>query len=60
MKNIIVASILFHCPQCNVNFEFDAVGVNELVLCPVCGTEHVTVKKGQKLMLETLEQALIC
>ncbi len=60
MKNTVVASILFHCPQCNEGFEFDAVGENELVPCPVCGTEHVTIKKGHKLMLEALEQALIC
>ncbi len=60
MKNSAIASILFHCPQCNANFEFDAVGENELVPCPVCGTEHVTVKRGNRLTLVALEQALIC
>ena len=60
MKNIVVASILFHCPQCNANFEFDAIGEGEFVPCPVCGTEHISVKKGGKLMLEALEQALLC
>ena len=60
MKNTVVASILFHCTQCNSNFEFDAIGEGEFVPCPVCGTEHVSVKKGGKLMLETLEQALLC
>jgi transcription initiation factor IIE alpha subunit len=54
------ASILFHCPQCNENFEFDSIGENEFVPCPVCGTEFVTTRKGGKVMLEALEQALIC
>jgi lysine biosynthesis protein LysW len=60
MKNIVVASILFHCPQCNANFEFDAVGVNEFVACPDCGANHVTVRTGSRLMLQALEQALMC
>jgi Zn finger protein HypA/HybF involved in hydrogenase expression len=60
MKTTCVASILFTCPQCNENFEFDAVGKNEFVPCPVCGTHFVTVKAGNKLKLEALEQALVC
>jgi Zn finger protein HypA/HybF involved in hydrogenase expression len=60
MKNTIETSILFTCPQCNANFEFDAIGKNEFVPCPVCGTNHVTVKVGGKLMLEAIEQALLC
>ena len=58
MKNTIVASILFPCPQCNVNFEFDAIGEHEFVPCPLCGTHFVTVKKGSKMMLETFEQQI--
>jgi transcription initiation factor IIE alpha subunit len=60
MKNPIVASILFTCPQCNANFEFDAVGANEFVPCPLCGSHFVTAKKGSRIMLEALEEALIC
>jgi Zn finger protein HypA/HybF involved in hydrogenase expression len=55
MKNTVVASILFHCPQCNENFEFDAIGEHEFVPCPMCGTDHVTVKKGNRIMLEAFE-----
>jgi len=60
MKNQYIASILFTCPQCNANFEFDAVGENEFVSCPVCGADHVTVKKGGKVMLAAFEQTLMC
>jgi Zn finger protein HypA/HybF involved in hydrogenase expression len=59
-KQYTTASILFTCPQCNANFEFDAVGEYELVACPVCGTRHVTVKVGSKLMLQPSELALLC
>lgn len=51
----IAASILFHCPQCNVNFEFDHVGEHEFVPCPICGTDFFTVKKGNKLTLALFE-----
>jgi Zn finger protein HypA/HybF involved in hydrogenase expression len=60
MKKPNNASILFTCPICNANFEFDAVGEYELVPCPVCGTRHVTVKSGSKLMLQQSEIALLC
>jgi len=60
MQNICTASILFICPQRNARFEFDAIGKNEFVPCPVCGTDHVTVKIGNKLKLEAIEQALEC
>ena len=60
MKNVISASILFYCPQCKENFEFDTVGKNEFVQCPVCGTEYVTVQSGNRLKLESIEQALMC
>lgn len=55
MKNTFVASILFHCPQCNANFEFDAIGENEFVPCPVCGTDCFTIKKGNKLLLQIFD-----
>jgi Zn finger protein HypA/HybF involved in hydrogenase expression len=49
-------SILFRCPQCRESFEFDMVGENEFVPCPICGTNCVTVKKGRKLLLQTLSE----
>jgi Zn finger protein HypA/HybF involved in hydrogenase expression len=60
MKKPTDASILFSCPQCNEDFEFDAIGEGEFVPCPICGTDFVTVKAGRRLMLEALEQALMC
>jgi lysine biosynthesis protein LysW len=60
MNKTNTASILFTCPQCNANFEFDDVGANEFVPCPICGIELVTVKKGSKLLLEAFEQTLMC
>lgn len=51
-----IASIMLTCPQCNGKFEFDAVGEYEFVPCPICGTNCVTVKKGNKLILECFEQ----
>ena len=48
-------SITFCCPGCKEAFEFDLVGEYELVLCPICGTEFMTVKRGQRLMLEHFE-----
>jgi len=59
MENMNTASILFHCPQCKENFEFDAIGKNEFVPCPVCGTQYVTVQAGNRLKLEAIEQALM-
>ncbi|MDR1991964.1 MAG: hypothetical protein LBQ98_00425 [Nitrososphaerota archaeon] len=60
MKIPIVASVRFTCPQCRATFEFDAIGEYELVPCPVCGSDFVTVKKGCKLVLAALEQTLMC
>ena len=60
MKSTSIASILFTCPQCNENFEFDAIGENEFVQCPICGANFVTIQKCSKLKLEAFEQALIC
>jgi Zn finger protein HypA/HybF involved in hydrogenase expression len=51
-------SITFSCPGCKENFEFDTVGEYELVPCPICGTEFMTVKKGQTLQLESFEFSL--
>jgi Zn finger protein HypA/HybF involved in hydrogenase expression len=54
------ATILFTCPTCHENFEFDSVGEYEFVPCPVCGADYVTIKKGKKLLLENFEQHQIC
>jgi len=54
----IIASMTFTCPQCNKKFEFDAVGENEFVPCPICGTNFFIAKKGNKLILESFEQTL--
>jgi Zn finger protein HypA/HybF involved in hydrogenase expression len=47
--------LAFACPRCKQTFEFDLVGEYELVPCPVCGTEFMTVRKGQKLLLQGFE-----
>ena len=60
MNKTPMASIMFTCPQCNANFEFDAVGPNEFVPCPLCGAHFVSAQKGKKLVLETVMQAQIC
>jgi Zn finger protein HypA/HybF involved in hydrogenase expression len=49
------APITFTCPRCKEIFEFDCVGEYELVLCPVCGTNFMTVRKSQTLLLESFE-----
>jgi Zn finger protein HypA/HybF involved in hydrogenase expression len=49
-------SIVFTCPGCHAVFEFDSVGEYEFVPCPVCGTDYVTIKKGNKLLLENFDQ----
>lgn len=48
-------SIIFLCPGCKESFEFDLIGEYELVLCPICGTEFMTIKKNQALLLECFE-----
>ncbi|MCL2476123.1 hypothetical protein [Candidatus Bathycorpusculum sp.] len=60
MKTTIATSVQFTCPQCSANFEFDTVGEFELVPCPVCGSNFVTIKNGYKMRLEALEQTLMC
>jgi transcription initiation factor IIE alpha subunit len=54
----MIAAITFTCPQCNKKFEFDEVGENEFVSCPICGTNFFIAKKGNKLILESFEQTL--
>ncbi len=53
-------SIIFTCPGCQVRFEFDSVGANEFVPCPVCGTEYFTIKKGNKIILENFDSDQMC
>jgi Zn finger protein HypA/HybF involved in hydrogenase expression len=54
----MIASISFTCPQCNKKFEFDVLGENEFVPCPICGTNFFIAKKGNKLILESFERTL--
>jgi Zn finger protein HypA/HybF involved in hydrogenase expression len=51
----ISESIIFLCPGCKETFEFDPIGEHEFVPCPMCGTEFMTVKKGQTMQLELFE-----
>lgn len=48
-------SLKFKCPACKIAFEFDWIGENELVSCPICGNDFVTVRKGNGLILEPFE-----
>ncbi len=48
------STIVFKCPSCKGIFEFDPVGENELVSCPICGNDFGTVKNGENLKLEPL------
>ncbi len=48
-------TIIFSCPGGLKSFEFDLVGEHQLVSCPLCGIEFITVKKGQTLLLESFE-----
>jgi Zn finger protein HypA/HybF involved in hydrogenase expression len=48
-------SITFSCPRCKGTFEFDWVDEYELVFCPICGTDFMTIRKGQRLLLEHME-----
>ncbi|HTY76139.1 MAG TPA: hypothetical protein VMD05_11330 [Candidatus Nanoarchaeia archaeon] len=47
-------SLNFSCPMCKETFEFDQVGEYELVFCPVCGIDFMTVRKGQTIVLESI------
>jgi Zn finger protein HypA/HybF involved in hydrogenase expression len=48
--------IMFTCPDCKKSFEFDPVGEYQLVSCPICGIEYITVKEKQTLILQYFEQ----
>jgi Zn finger protein HypA/HybF involved in hydrogenase expression len=50
----IDSSITFTCPRCRETFKFDHSGEYELAPCPICGTEFITIRKGQALLLEPL------
>jgi Zn finger protein HypA/HybF involved in hydrogenase expression len=50
-----VDAISFLCPGCKGNFEFDPVGEYQFVPCPICGSDFMTIKKGQKLLLKPFE-----
>ncbi len=49
------ATITFRCPVCKEVFEFDNVEEYELVCCPLCGIDFMTVRKGQTVLLESFE-----
>lgn len=51
--------LTFLCPSCRGNFEFDFIGEYQLVPCPICGIELMTIRKGQKMLLQTFEFNLI-
>jgi hypothetical protein len=51
----IDSSVTFLCPSCCETFEFDDVGEYQLVSCPICGIEYMTVKKGQRIELQNFE-----
>jgi Zn finger protein HypA/HybF involved in hydrogenase expression len=47
----INSSTTFTCPRCKETFKFDHVGEYQLVPCPICGIEFITIRKGQELLL---------
>ena len=53
-------TIMFTCPDCKGSFEFDRVGEHQLVSCPICGIDFITIRKGQTLLLENfaLEESI--
>ncbi len=51
----INSSIIFTCPGCKETFEFDLVDEYQLVSCPICGTDFMTIRKGQTLLLVSFE-----
>jgi Zn finger protein HypA/HybF involved in hydrogenase expression len=53
-------TIKFTCSGCQAIFEFDSVGEHEFVQCPVCGNDHITAKKGNKLTLENFDLTQMC
>ncbi len=55
MQTLQSTPIKFTCPLCEKSFEYDQVGEYQLVPCPVCGGNLVTVNKGRGLELEYFE-----
>jgi len=51
----INTSVIFTCPECKENFEFDFVDEYQYVHCPICGIELMTIRKNQILLLEPFE-----
>jgi hypothetical protein len=51
----ILPTITFTCPECGETFEFDMVGEYQLVPCPLCGIDCMTVKKGETLLLKCFD-----
>jgi Zn-finger nucleic acid-binding protein len=54
------STIKLTCPICHVSFEFDSVGAYEFVPCPVCGTDYLTIKEGNKIELHTFDPDQMC
>ena len=48
-------TLKFTCRGCNAQFEFDNVGEFEFVPCPACGTDHMTVRKSGRLILDNFD-----
>ena len=51
----MVKVITFLCPSCTDTFEFDDVGEYQLVPCPICGSQWMTIRKDQILVLESFD-----
>jgi len=51
----ISGSLTFKCSGCEETFEFDSVDEYQLVPCPICGIELMTIRKKQALQLEPFE-----
>jgi Zn finger protein HypA/HybF involved in hydrogenase expression len=55
MQKLVETPIVFTCPDCKETFEFDNVGEYQLVPCPICGIDYITIKKGPALLLECFD-----
>jgi Zn finger protein HypA/HybF involved in hydrogenase expression len=55
VQEINCIPLTFTCPGCKEKFEFDRVGEYQLVPCPVCGIDLITIKKERKLQLQPFE-----
>lgn len=47
--------LTFVCPVCKGSFQFDQVEEYQLVPCPICGVDFITVRRDQKIVLEYTE-----